>query len=263
VAKNLAALQDEVRERGAELGIAFDGDGDRVAFVDETGAIAPIDKCIVLFARERLSRGPGKVVYDIKCSSIVPEEVARCGGTPMISKSGHAFIKRTLILDQAVLGGEISGHYFFNEIRGDDGLYAALELSWLVATSGRSLSGLLAEIPTYAITPDLRIPYPREAQQPVLDAVEAYHSRREAGETGATGWAREVGKLDGVRVTFPQGWGLIRRSVTEPLLTFRFEGRTPDGLRQVMAEFLAPIPEVAPLVGTALAIAASDFVAIE
>lgn len=241
VAANLAKLQAKVKTVRADLGIAFDGDGDRVAFVDETGVIVPIDKSIVLFVRDRLGQGrPGKVVYDIKCSSIVPEEVSRLGGVPVISKSGHAFIKRTLIEERALLGGEISGHYFFDALQGDDGLYAALEMSCILAASGVTMSDLVADVPTYPITPDIRIPCAPEKQQPVLDMVASFHSNR------------EVILVDGVRVNFPDGWGLVRKSVTEPLLTFRFEGRTPDSLRKVIAEFLVPVPGIGRLVQAAL-----------
>lgn len=240
LAKNLVALSAAVREQGAALGVAFDGDGDRVAFVDEHGAVAPCDQVIALLARHLLERsGGGKVVYDIKCSSLVPDTVRTNGGTPLMERSGHAFIKTTLLREGALFAGEISGHFFFAALGGDDGLFAALLVADLIRTSGGSLAGLLSGLPRYLTTPDLRIPYPDHDQVELLSHLAQSLTAR--GDCA-------VSLLDGVRAEFREGWGLIRVSVTEPLLTLRFEGRDREGLESVKERFLVASPKVRDLV---------------
>ncbi len=230
VAAHLQTLAATVIQSGADLGIAFDGDGDRVVFVDEKGRVVENDRSIVLLARHFLRREPGEVIYDIKCSSVVAEEVSRAGGCPVMEKSGHAFIKTALLRRKAVLGGEISGHFFFGEIGYDDGLYAALLMLDIVAGAGRGLAALVDTVPRYPITPDIRLPCSSEERRSIVQELKQVF----AGESDC-----QVSTLDGVRIAWPDGWALVRPSVTEPLITLRFEAHTKQRLAQIQETVFA------------------------
>lgn len=229
LAENLAALGSEVRRSGAALGVAFDGDGDRVGFVDETGRPLDNDDIIVLLARRHLAHGPGAIVYDAKCSMVVAEEITRAGGRPVMARAGHTFSKQAFRRENALFAGEISGHFFFRELGYDDGLFAALKVAETVAAAG-PLSAQIDAIPNYLLTPDIRIPCPHAAKEPILAAAAAALA------------PYRPNLIDGVRVEFPDGWAMVRASVTEPLLTFRFEAKTPDRLRAIAGLLLAVLP---------------------
>lgn len=237
IAENLEHLRNMVIETKADLGIAFDGDGDRVAFVDEKGHILSSERGIIIFAKHLFEKySPGKVVYDHKCSTIVEKEILKAGGTAIREKSGHAFIKRNFLMQNAVMAGEISGHYFFKELAGDDGIYAALLMGEILNTKGVKLSLLSSQIPDYYITPDIRIPYPYDDKGELLKSVKERFKEY------------PIDTLDGVRVIFPKGWGLIRISVTEPMITMRFEGDTPEALASIKEEFMGAVPKIKALV---------------
>lgn len=232
VPENLSALRRKVRETKAMLGVAFDGDGDRISFVDNRGRFLTGDKAISILAKYILTDVPGgKVVYDLKCSSVVPKTVAEAGGIPIPERSGHTFIKTRMIEEDASFGGELSGHYFYRELFGaDDGLYSALFMANLLLETGSNLSELADSIPEYAVTPDIRIPFSGD--------------RAEIIERIAAGFPPcDVSRLDGVKVDFPEGWGLARISVTEPAITFRFEAETQDQLHTIIDRFLESTPE--------------------
>jgi len=234
VAENITALCEAVRKSGADLGIAYDGDGDRVVFVDEHGTPVDNDRAIVLFARQALERHPGtSIVYDQKCSDIVREEVERGGGKPLLAKSGHTFIKGAFLETDAAYAGELSGHHFFKEIHGDDGLVASLRMASLLQESGQTLSQLVGAIPCYAITPDIRLHVAPGEAAPIITGVR--HNLK-----GAT----QISALDGVRATFPDGWGLVRASVTEPAVTLRFEGHDEAALQRIKDAFIAAAPQL-------------------
>jgi phosphomannomutase/phosphoglucomutase len=235
IAANLAALCETVVRSGADVGAAFDGDGDRVVFVDDRGRVVESDHSIVLFARYLLGSGPGEVVYDLKCSTIVQEEVRRAGGLPAMEKSGHAFIKTTLLRRKALLGGEISGHFFFGELGRDDGLYATLLMLHILAEEGRGLAALADTVPRYPITPDIRLPCPPEETQVIMQELEQSFAQ----ETGC-----EISTLDGVRIAWPDGWALIRPSVTEPLITLRFEAHSERRLAHIQEMVVARSPHL-------------------
>jgi len=224
VAANLKTLGETVVQSGADLGAAFDGDGDRVVFVDERGRVVESDRSIVLLVRYLLRHVPGEVVYDLKCSSVVPEAVRQAGGLPVMERSGHAFIKTTLLRRKAVLGGEISGHFFFGDLGRDDGLYAALLILHILAEDGRGLAALADTVLRYPITPDIRLPCPPEEAQAIIRELEGAF----AGEP-----ACEVSTLDGIRIAWPDGWALARPSVTEPLITLRFEAHSEGRLAEI------------------------------
>jgi phosphomannomutase/phosphoglucomutase len=240
VAANLQSLGDTVVGAGADLGAAFDGDGDRVVFVDERGRVVESDRSLVLFARYLLRREPGVVVYDLKCSSVVPEAVRQAGGAPVMERSGHAFIKTTLLRRKAILGGEISGHFFFGELGGDDGLYATLLMLQIVAEDGRGLAALADTVPRYPITPDIRLPCPPQETGAIVRELEQAFAQEEGCE---------LSTLDGVRIAWPDGWALIRPSVTEPLITLRFEAHTEERLAQIQEIVVARSPRLAKLMG--------------
>lgn len=237
VARSLERLRGQVASTRADLGLAFDGDGDRVAFVDAAGRIIESDKVIALFSRVYASARPGaRIVYDIKCSRLVPDEIERAGGVALMEKSGHTFIRATLLREKAAFAGEISGHCFFGSFGWDDGLYAALLFIEILRAGGTALADSL---PRYHTTPDLRIPCAAEGRQLWLERLADAHSRSADCR---------VSRLDGVRCDFPQGWGLVRVSVTEPALTFRFEAKQLPDIAVVMDRFLAPVPELEQLV---------------
>jgi phosphomannomutase / phosphoglucomutase len=228
--EDLAKLEQEVVGKEAGLGAGFDGDGDRVGFVDEHGRRVPSDLLIAWLSRELLKKSPnGKVVYDLKLSKVVPETVNRSGGEAIVQKSGHTFIKRTMLDSGAILGGEYTGHLFYKELDGgDDGLFSALLVCSLIAESKRSFSELLSDLPRYWSTPDLRIKYPGGKKELIRKV------RAMAKDQGA-----EIVLVDGVKAEYKDGWALMRASVTEPAFTFRFEGNTKTEMLNVAKRFLS------------------------
>ncbi|MDI7275539.1 MAG: phosphomannomutase/phosphoglucomutase [Anaerolineae bacterium] len=233
LARNLRALCERVVEGRADLGVAFDGDGDRVAFVDDTGTPAESDRVAVLFARWALRQGPGEVIYDIKSSSVLKEAVEEAGGRATMERSGHAFIKTALLERDALFGAEISGHYFFRELGGDDGLFACCLLLQILQAEERGLAGLLQGVPRHPITPDIRLPCPPERAGAILEEL-----RR-----AFPGYP--VSLLDGTRVDFGDGWALARRSVTEALITLRFEAHSQARLTEIQALVRRRVPALA------------------
>ncbi len=229
VAENLRDLQATVRREGAELGIAFDGDGDRIGAVDETGRIVFGDQLLVLFGRDLARRlGPGHaVIYDVKCSAVLPRELERAGLRPLMWKTGHSLIKQKMREVGAPLAGEMSGHMFFGAdyFGFDDALFAAARLLHLVAREGGPLSRLLADLPATFATPELRVDCPDARKFDVVARAARYFATR-----------YPVVTLDGVRITFPEGWGLLRASNTQPVLVLRFEAASEAALAAYRAE---------------------------
>ncbi len=226
----LTALKRTVVDSGVDLGIAFDGDGDRVAFVSKSGKYVPADSLIALLAREMLRDHPGAaVIYDLKCSSVVRDVVEQYGGMPLMERSGHTFIRARMIRENAIFGGEVSGHYFYEELRGgDDGLFTAALVIKMLNRWG-DLDAAIGRLPRYVILPDIRLPY-SEDRDAVIQAIRA-------GLRGA-----ELSELDGVRAQWPDAWGLARPSVTEEKITFRFEGMTTEALLRAVSTFAELVP---------------------
>lgn len=215
VPENLAALIEKVREVGADLGIAYDGDADRLGAVDERGNIVWGDELLTLFARDVLKRNPGAaIVADVKCSQRLFDDIQKNGGRAILWKSGHSLLKAKLKETGALLAGELSGHIFFREryFGYDDAIYASLRLLEILARSEKPLSSLLADLPKVFSTPEIRVPCPDERKFLIAQKAAQYFRRH-----------YEVVDLDGVRVKFPEGWGLIRASNTQPALVLRFE----------------------------------------
>jgi len=223
VIENLRDLQAAVAREGAELGIAFDGDGDRIGAVDERGAVVFGDQLLILFGRDLVQRfGPGKaVIFDVKCSEVLPQMLRQAGLEPIMWKTGHSFIKQKMKDLGAPLAGEMSGHMFFGgDWYGfDDALFAAARLLAYVAREGGPLSRLLADIPNTIATPELRVDCADERKFDVVQRAAEYFAAR-----------YPVATLDGVRITFPEGWGLVRASNTQPVLVLRFEAASETAL---------------------------------
>jgi len=216
VPENLVDLQEAVRTNRAELGIAFDGDGDRIGAVDETGTIVFGDQLLILLGRDLAERrGPGHaVIFDVKCSNVLADALRDAGLRPVIWKTGHSLIKAKMKETGAPLAGEMSGHMFFaDDYYGfDDALFAAARLLNYVARKGGPLSRLLADLPRTFATPELRVDCPDERKFAVVEAAAAHFTAR-----------YEVLTLDGARISFTKGWGLVRASNTQPALVMRFE----------------------------------------
>lgn len=227
--ENLAALGEVVRLHQATVGIGFDGDGDRVGFVDENGRPIDNDDIMVLIARQCLTNKPGTIIYDAKCSMVVPEEVVKAGGRPVMARAGHTFSKTAFMQEQALFAGEISGHFFFRDLGYDDGMFSGLKICELIAEHG-SLAAQVDAIPNYLLTTDIRVAYQGNDKEAVLDLIADkladYRPNR----------------IDGVRIEFADGWGMIRASVTEPLFTLRFEAKTADRLKEITAILLGGMP---------------------
>ncbi|MBE5773180.1 MAG: phosphomannomutase/phosphoglucomutase [Clostridiales bacterium] len=233
--KHLSALCAKVKEAGADFGVAFDGDGDRAVFVDETGTAVINEKSLVLFIRTLLKDNPTPVVYDQKSSSAIKKATLAMGGEPVPERSGHAFIKRHFLEVGAAVAGEVSGHFFFGELGYDDGLFAALMMADIIASSGKTLSQLTADIVCPPITPDLRMFCPYSEQTAWLDRIEAL----------AKDHPCEVAHLDGVRLEFEDGWLLARKSVTAEQITLRAEAETPERLNALLELVASVLPESA------------------
>jgi len=240
--ENLRDLIRVVAETGADLGLGFDGDADRLGVVDDQGQILWGDQLMILFWREILPRFPGApALVEVKCSQALVEEIERLGGKPFFHRTGHSYVKATLRNIGGPFAGEMSGHLFFaDEYYGfDDALYAGARLCRLVSRSQQPLSALWADVPRYPSTPEVRVPCPDASKQQVVDAVREHFRTR-----------YEVIDVDGARVLFPGGWGLVRASNTQPVLVLRCEGRTEADLERIKAELedaLRGFPEVGPV----------------
>jgi phosphomannomutase / phosphoglucomutase len=229
VPKNLDPLIDAVRKDGAEIGIAFDGDADRIGVVDEDGGIVWGDRILILYARDVLERtGRGQpIIFDVKCSQALPAAVERAGGLPVMWKTGHSLIKEKMRETRAPIAGEMSGHMFFTEgfYGHDDALYGAARLLRILADSGRSVKQLLADVPDFVSTPEIRIDVPEQLKFGLVErAVKHFRS------------LYDVIDVDGVRVLFGDGWGLIRASNTQPVIVARYEAMTAERLAEIQGE---------------------------
>ena len=243
VPKLLVDLIAEVKRRGADLGIGFDGDADRIGAVDSTGRIVFGDQLLALFSRDVLQRVPGaEILFDVKCSQGLGEDIVAHGGKPSMWKTGHSLLKSRLKETGAPLAGEMSGHMFFAEgyFGFDDALHAAGRLLRYVAASGQSFDALVESIPHYCSTPEMRLDCPEDRKFAVVEELKREFSGR-----------YRVIDIDGVRVEFGDGWGLCRASNTQPVVVVRFEARTPERLAQIQASFLEPLRRLG--VGAAVA----------
>jgi len=231
VPANLVDLQAEVRRTGAELGIAFDGDADRIGAVDEDGRVLFGDQLLVLFGRDAVRRfGPGaRVIFDVKCSEVLPQALTRAGARPEMWRTGHSLIKARMKEQGAVLAGEMSGHMFFGGdwFGFDDALFAAARLLEIVSRTPRGITPLLADLPPTFTTPEIRVDCPDDRKFEVVARATAHFRSR-----------YPVNDIDGVRMSFPDGWGLVRASNTQPILVLRFEATDPRALEAYQREVM-------------------------
>ena len=230
IPENLESLTAAVLANQADLGIAFDGDGDRLVAVTAAGDVVWPDKLMMLFAKDIVSRNPGAdVVYDIKCSAHLNTVISEFGGRPIICRSGHSFIKAKMIATNAILGGEMSGHLCFKErwFGFDDGLYAAARLLEIIGSQSEGLAALIADFPLSIVTPEIQIPVTETNKFEIIQQIS-----NPDDFDGAT-----ITTIDGFRVDYDDRWGLVRASNTSPNLTLRFEANDEAGLEKIQTQF--------------------------
>lgn len=221
----LKDLQSKVLETGADVGIGFDGDGDRIGVVDEKGRVIWLDTLLILYARDLLSRLPGsRIIFDVKCSHLLGDEIKKAGGVPVMWKTGHSLIKKKMKEEKSPLAGEMSGHICFadNYYGYDDATFAACRLVQILSRADKHLSELLSDIPVTATTPEIRVECPDDRKFEIVDEMKRYFDGR-----------YRMIDIDGVRIVFDDGWGLIRPSNTQPVLVLRFEADTPERLEEI------------------------------
>ncbi len=238
-AVNLHALQAAVRAKRADVGIAFDGDGDRVVFVTSTGEAVYPDEALMMLAKDVVARNPGAtVVYDVKCSSHVPLVVSEAGGVPVMCRSGHSYVKSAVEDTGALLGGEFTGHIFVRErwYGFDDGIYVAARMLELLSLSSKKLHQMLASLPASISTPELLVATDERQKFVIIEQLKAGNYFADA----------QLNMLDGIRAEFPYGWGLVRASNTGPALSLRFEADTEDNLVKIQKLFRQAIKHVDP-----------------
>jgi phosphomannomutase/phosphoglucomutase len=225
VEKNLSDIIDTVKATKADLGIGYDGDADRIGVIDEQGRIIWGDKLMIIFCREIIKeQGGGTFIGEVKCSQTLYDEIERLGGRGIMWKTGHSLIKDKMKKEKALLAGEMSGHIFFADryFGFDDAIYASCRLLEIVGTSGKRVSELLEGIPQTYVTPEIRVDCPDAIKFQVVEQATAYFRQ-----------AYPVIDVDGMRVRFPEGWGLLRASNTQPALVLRFEATSEERLEEL------------------------------
>ena len=243
----LANLQDlivSVKRENADLGIAFDGDGDRVGLVTKSGEVVFPDKLMMLFSKDILTKNKGgEIIFDVKCSNVLGNIIKENGGTPIMSPTGHFHIKNALRKTKALLAGEMSGHIFFNDYwyGFDDGHYAAVRILDLLSRSNSSIGKMIDDLPKSFSTPELNINVSDENKFTVIDKF-----IKECSLDG------EKITIDGLRVEFDDGWGLLRASNTTPKLVMRFEGNTEQALTSIQTDFINELKRICPEIDVAL-----------
>jgi len=242
VDENLADLIAKVAKTGADVGFSYDGDADRAGFVDERGGIIRGDQALVLFSREILTDHPkAPIIFEVKCSMALTEDILAHGGVPIMYRTGHSFIKKKIKQENALMAGEMSGHFFFaDDYPGyDDGIYASARMLKLLAGHGVKMSELSGTIPKYISTPEIRVEAAEDVKFKLVDAVREEMSKKEGVK---------IITVDGVRVETDRGWGLMRASNTGPKIILRFEGKTEadlEDMKELFRPALSKHPELA------------------
>lgn len=232
--ENLQDLMAAVKEHKADLGLAFDGDGDRLGVVTSKGEVIWPDRQMILFARDVLTRNPGcEIIYDVKCTRNLPEEVEKAGGKATMWRTGHSFVKAKLKETGAALAGEMSGHIFFKErwYAFDDGVYAGARLIELLAKQDQSPQAIFDALPDSINTPELRMEFAEGEHYAFMDKLKATAKFENAN----------VSTIDGIRVDYKDGFGLVRPSNTTPILVLRFEADSEDALTRIQSDFAQQI----------------------
>jgi phosphomannomutase/phosphoglucomutase len=229
IPENLLDLIAAVKSDGADVGIAFDGDADRIGVIDHTGEIIWGDQILIIYARDVIARkGKGQsIIFDVKCSQALPEAIEKAGGKPVMWKTGHSLIEEKMHESGAPIAGEMSGHMFFAEgfYGFDDALYGAARLLRIMADTGTGIHEMLADVAKFVSTPELRVPCPDDKKFALVEEATKHFAAK-----------YKVIDVDGVRVLFGDGWGLIRASNTQPVLVMRFEARTQQHLDAIKSE---------------------------
>ncbi|MCK4870442.1 MAG: phosphomannomutase/phosphoglucomutase [Gammaproteobacteria bacterium] len=231
IAKNLEDLIKEVKANNADIGLAFDGDADRLGMVTDTGEIIWPDRVLILFARDILPQHQGeKILFDVKCTKRLPVAIKEAGGEPEMVRTGHALLKARIKETNAPLGGELSGHTVFNGWPGlDDGIYSGAQLLRIISADDRKVSEVFAAIPNSVNTPELHLPMGDEVKYQFMQKFIA-HAKAQFADG-------EVSTIDGLRVDFADGFGLVRPSNTTPNILLRFEGFTKEALERIKEQF--------------------------
>lgn len=235
VPKYVKDLQQKVVETGAEVGIGYDGDSDRIGAIDEKGRMIFADRLIALFSQEVLKKHPGaKIVFDVKCSQALPEHIKKHGGEPLMWKTGHSLLKAKMKEIHSPFAGEMSGHIFFADdyFGFDDAIYASGRLLEIVSQSKQKLSELIDEIPYFISTPEIRVDCADDAKFDVVANIATSFKKQ-----------YETIDIDGARVLFGDGWGLVRASNTQPVLVLRFEAKTEQRLSEIKNIFKKKLRE--------------------
>ena len=238
VVDNLQDLIKAVKDHGADVGIGYDGDADRIGAIDEQGNILWGDRLLMLFARDVLKSKPGSTfISEVKASQLLYDDIAERGGRGIMWKTGHSVIKAKMKEENAALAGEMSGHMFFADryFGYDDAIYASCRLIEILTKTKQSLSSLLADVPQTSVTPEIRVDCPDETKFQLVDRVteRLQALARQGGSDESPVNIRDLITIDGIRVTFDQGWGLIRASNTQPALVLRFEASSPEHLHRI------------------------------
>jgi len=226
VLENLKDLIELVKKEKLDVGIAYDGDCDRLGVVDHNGNVVYGDKLMIIFAREILSRKPGAIfISEVKCSKTLYEDIEKRGGKIIMWKTGHSLIKAKMKEVQAELAGEMSGHMFFKDryFGFDDGIYASCRLLEILSITGKTIPELLEGVPQTYTTPEIRVDCPDEVKFQVVEKAKELFKER----------GYDIIDVDGARIVFPDGWGLVRASNTQPVLVLRYEADTPERLEEI------------------------------
>lgn len=229
--ENLVDLINKVKKTGADMGFAFDGDGDRLGLIDNLGNVIWADRQMMLYSSDILSRKNGaNIVFDVKCSVNLPKYIKKYGGNPIMSRTGHSFIKAEIIKQNAELGGEMSGHIFFKErwYGFDDALYTGARLLEIISNQNKSCSEIFADLPDSISTPELNIHFENQGEQ--FEAMDKLSQNIDFQDAKIT-------TIDGIRVDYDNGWGLVRASNTTPCLVLRFEADDKQTLNKIKNNF--------------------------
>ena len=223
--KNLEQLKSAVQENGADIGFAFDGDGDRVGMITNSGDSVLADHLIMILSEHYLKKKKGAIIFDVKCSSQLPILIENFGGTAIMEKTGHFNIKKAIKKYNAILGGEMSGHIFINHdwYGFDDAIYTAVMLAKVISDTGQTVSSVIEQFPKTFTTPELNLDVDDEKNSRWLKNLKSKMQFPDA----------EFNTIDGVRVSIGSSWGLMRASNTSPKLVFRFEAETEEDLKRI------------------------------
>tara|TARA_Y100001936_G_C16075439_1_gene673697 strand:- start:340 stop:1704 length:1365 start_codon:yes stop_codon:yes gene_type:complete len=235
--ENLIDLINKVKESNADLGLAFDGDGDRVGVITNNGEIVFADKILMILSKDILSIKKGTIIFDVKCTNSLPKLIKECGGNPIMYPTGHFNIKNGIKKHNPLLAGEMSGHIFFNDkwYGFDDGVYSGARVLELIIKKKKSISNLNRELPQLFSTPELNIEVSEESK---FEIVKQFSTKCSLDG--------EKVLIDGLRMNFKNGWGLLRASNTTPMLVLRFEGDTEESLIQIKNKFINELARICP-----------------